>query len=414
MVSNISPLLRAFGMALVAAATLTVSPPAAAFPSLEDVIARAKERSLSVTDARGDLRVAEGTMVGARVSILQNPYVEVQGDTAPASSTWGIGGFIFFPVEIFGNRGARIDEADKLIAFRKLALADAQARTVGNAIAAYGELVIAVERLVYSRRAEKDAQAELRTFEQRRQVGDATVLEQSLAEAELARWSQTRAEAELRLVTARARLAELLGEDDVDEPPEAMRVALPSLKTPWVDARAAELVQNSPLLRATDAQASYLQASSDRVGRDVWTAPNFIVNAGRDTLGQATVGGGLSWTLPVTRRNQGEVAVLEASRERALRVASTLRSVLVARARAALRTLEASYAAITEQDRGGIPAAERAVEASFASYRAGKGELLRVFIARRDLAVARFRRLDFVQTAWTAYGELAAIRGQLP
>jgi outer membrane protein TolC len=40
--------------------------------------------------------------------------------------------------------------------------------------------------------------------------------------------------------------------------------------------------------------------------------------------------------------------------------------------------------------------------------------MIRVLIARRDLTAARARRLDLVEAAWSAYAELASIRGALP
>jgi cobalt-zinc-cadmium efflux system outer membrane protein len=62
----------------------------------------------------------------------------------------------------------------------------------------------------------------------------------------------------------------------------------------------------------------------------------------------------------------------------------------------------------------GLPANERLVEAATASWRAGKSELVQVVIARRDLASARLRRLDLVETIWRMYGDIAAVMGELP
>ena len=84
------------------------------------------------------------------------------------------------------------------------------------------------------------------------------------------------------------------------------------------------------------------------------------------------------------------------------------------RARADIEHYQILMTAIGSLDRAGLPAASRVEEATLAAFRAGKAELLRVINARRDLALARSRRLDLVQRAWSAFGDLAALRGELP
>ncbi len=60
------------------------------------------------------------------------------------------------------------------------------------------------------------------------------------------------------------------------------------------------------------------------------------------------------------------------------------------------------------------PAALASVEAAAATQRAGKGELLQVLIARRDLALLKARRLDLLQREWTILSDLVTLTGDLP
>jgi cobalt-zinc-cadmium efflux system outer membrane protein len=126
------------------------------------------------------------------------------------------------------------------------------------------------------------------------------------------------------------------------------------------------------------------------------------------------VGGGLGWSLPVLRRNEGEVAHATASMDRARREREEVARATHAVAHGLLEQLARTEVAVEDLDRTGIPAAERLVQATDAAFRAGKLELVRVLNARRDLALLRTRRLDLVEGSWRAYGQLAAILGVLP
>ena len=59
-------------------------------------------------------------------------------------------------------------------------------------------------------------------------------------------------------------------------------------------------------------------------------------------------------------------------------------------------------------------ALESAVQASVDGFKAGKIDITRALLARRDLAIARARRLDLIEAAWRAYADLVVISGDLP
>lgn len=135
---------------------------------------------------------------------------------------------------------------------------------------------------------------------------------------------------------------------------------------------------------------------------------------GQDEFGQIRVGGGLGWSLPLIRRNEGEIARATAASSRARVDRDAVARALEARVRGLTEQLARTSDAVVELDRDGIPAAEGLVKATDGAFRAGKLELVRVLNARRDLALMRGRRLDLLQNGWTAYGELAAVTGVLP
>src|SRR5689334_1368943 len=116
------PLLFAAAMTLLASgAAVTTARPAHAqrpeFPTLARAIEMARARAIVVADANGELGVARAQMAGARVSALGNPYVDVQIDKGltPAGAPVQALAYAYFPVDLTGQRGARIEEAEKLI-----------------------------------------------------------------------------------------------------------------------------------------------------------------------------------------------------------------------------------------------------------------------------------------------------------
>jgi cobalt-zinc-cadmium efflux system outer membrane protein len=54
------------------------------------------------------------------------------------------------------------------------------------------------------------------------------------------------------------------------------------------------------------------------------------------------------------------------------------------------------------------------VDAAVAVQKAGKGELLRVLMARRDLALLRTRRLEMIRREWSIVSQRVALSGELP
>ena len=247
-----------------------------------------------VADAQGELGVARAQMAGARASALGNPYVDVQVDKGlnmtPVSQLQALA-YAYFPFDLGGQRGARITEA-----------------TTG----------------------EQTARDEAKYFAGRLEAKDTTVYEKSLADAEVARWVQSRGEAQLRLSAGRARFAQVTGSLDIEAPASNVAVVPPRLAGAWDDAFVARVVDKTPVVIRLIAERTYWGSSAERY----------------------------------------------------------------------------------KSER--LPALERAVYSSVEGFKLGKIELTRVLLARRDLAIARARRLDLIEAGWRAYAELTVLSGDLP
>lgn len=408
---------RRIGPAL---ALLFAAPSAwAEFPTLDIAIQKAREQALVVADAQGELGVARSQMVGAQASAFGNPYTDIQIDRPftnldTAGRTVQALSYTYFPIDIAGQRGKRIEEAERLIEWRKLGLVDARAVATGDVVTAYGEYVISAARVQEASTGETSARDEAKYFQGRYEAKDTTLYEKSIAEAEVARWVQAKAEAELRVATSRARFGQLTGEANVDPPPESASVLPPTLRGAWDEAQIARVLDKAPVISRLGAEKNYWNASIERYEREKIPPVSFEVIAGRGQTEELRLGGGAIITFPVTRRFQAEISRAEHARENTAKRLDLYRGIVLARVRAARDAIQTVSRALDELDKNGIPALERAVSTSMEGFKAGKVDLPRAMLARRDLATARARRLDLLEAAWRAYADLVIFSGDLP
>lgn len=405
---------RTLSLALSFAIALVAPAARADFPTLENVAKLATERSQMILEADGQLNIARSQMAAAKVPILGNPYLEAFATRSRLTENIVLQANLWLPVDTAGQRGARIDEADSLIAWKERARNDSRAAVLGFAIQTYGEIVVARTRIGVAARGEQSARSEVEYFDKRLAQADTTIYEKSIAEAEVARWTQLRAEAELALARSTGRLAELLGRARPELPEENIREVPPPLRHTWDDGHVAAAVAKAPVVMSLEKERLYWSASRERWSTEKYPPVNLILTAGKGEANELVYGGGLSWTFPILRKNQAEVGRAAAEEVRVARVHELVRNTVEARVRTAQRAYETASKAATNLEEVGIPATERAVEASAQGYKLGKVELSRVLLARRDLAIAKSRRLDLVEAAWRAYGELASLEGELP
>jgi len=403
---------------LVAGAlSLVASRASAEFPTLDVAIQRARIQALVVADAEGELGIARGQLAGARASALGNPYTDVQVDRPLTNSTGQSVQaltFTYFPIDIAGQRGKRVEEAERLIDWRKLGLVDARAIATGEVVSAYGEYVISNARVEEASSGETTAREEAKYFQGRFEAKDTTLYEMSIAEAEVARWVQARAEAELRVANTRARFGQLTGIPAPDKPPANSQLLPPPVRATWDEAYVARVVDKAPIISRLAAEKTYWSASVERYEREKIPPVSLEIIAGHGSMGEARLGGGAVITYPITRRYQGEIRRAEEGQTNASRRLELFRGIVNARLRAARDAIASITKALDELDKHGIPALERAVHASVEGFRAGKIDLTRAMLARRDLAIARARRLDLLEAGWRAYADLVIFTGDLP
>lgn len=401
-------------ISLVVSCTLTSATAHAAWPTLEVSVAEAQRRSEPVVRAEAEVGVARAGQLGAKVSKFGNPYLDLQVDRGSTTKDVQALAYLYTPMEIFGQRGARMDEAEAMKHWRDVGLTDAKSVATGQAIASYGSILVAAERLVIAEKGEQSARAEASYFEGRFAAQDATVYDRSLAQAELSRWLQTKAEAILKLTDAKVNLLRLTGNVAWNDPATSVAPLPPPLHHDWSKAFVRQVAEKSPALRSNRAESVYWEQSKKRWQAERRLPIELLLIGGRGDPGDLRLGGGLLIQLPVFRRFQGDIAKAEANQAYVQQVQPVIRTTVEARLDGAHQALMSMLEALQNLDNYGIPAGEKAVEASFESYKRGKIDLLQVLLARRELALAKSRRLDLLESAWRAYADLAAVSGDWP
>lgn len=381
--------------------------------SLADVVERARTRGPAATTSAADVRIATVNRQVAPLSPLLNPTLEVFVDRGQFTKDVQVQSQLYLPFEVSGQRSARIEEAGAFLKWRQGDQRRVVAAALGEAVSAWGDLVVAGARLRDAADGERSAREEVAYYRGRLAANDATSVDVSLADAELGRWLQARSEAEIAVTRARTRLEAALGAVEV-EAPATTSPEVPELRLRTEAALAARAAQVSPFLEAPGLEAQYWGAARERLVTERTPPLSVVLLGGRGDMGEARYGAGLSWQVPVTRRNQVEIARAETERDRAVVTRAVTRQSVETAVRGHFQTLARAREALATHDRVAIPAATAVGESATAAFKAGKTDLARVFLARRDLATARARRLDSLAAAWGAYAGLTQVLGELP
>jgi cobalt-zinc-cadmium efflux system outer membrane protein len=400
----------------IVAATATPLPSRAAepFPTLTAALERARARPSAVIAARGAVRSAEGLGMGAQLPSVGNPYLEVFADRTAArrAPEATLQSNLWVPLEVSGQRGRRMAENQGLREWRGAELEAVALESVAEMVKRYGTAVVAAERVRFLQTILEISLQESALYEARLQASDVTIRDAKLAAVDVSRNRMVLGQARAELARALAGVARLYGVTEVSVPARDQPPPDALWETALREPR--RFVEGDPRLRTLAREAEYMLRQREREAVEGHAPLNIIVSAGEGADGSARVGGGLAWTFPLLRRNQGEQARAAAERARALEVAEALRREGTAALQGLITERTLVHEALDELRVHGAPAAEAAVEAARATERAGKGDLLHVVTARRDLVSVRASGLDLEQREWSLLGDLVSLSGRTP
>jgi cobalt-zinc-cadmium efflux system outer membrane protein len=380
--------------------------------SLERVVTLAREHAPQVVVASSELETSRSAMVGARLPPLANPYMEFVAGRGNAGVTRDVEfkSTLALPIEIAGQRGRRVAEAESWVSLHSVDLEQAQAGAASAAVRAWGFAVCESSRVEALTELTRSAQAEFEIVAARRILRDSTEQDEQLAGVELSRHRILLDEAHANLVQALGELERLTGIEWSDVPTASIRPPTERIVMQPGHVDATQL----PAVRGLRAEAEFHGRTIERYGRESWSPLNLIFNGGRGDFGETRLGVGVGMNLPIFRRFQGEKARAEGDRNRSLAQAQVTARAMAVRIKTIGRELGELRRAIGELESNASAAANAAVNAASELHRMGKNEYVTVLVARREVTSLTQRRIDLSEREWELLANWVELTGKLP
>jgi cobalt-zinc-cadmium efflux system outer membrane protein len=374
--------------------------------TLQAALARAEERSPLVQRARGERRVVESLRVGAGAVLPTNPFLSFaagkrwdNSGSAPAAEGFEWGLHLEQGFEIGGQRGTRLSEVDRAVAAAVARERFSRAEVRALVRATYIGALLFHSHVEAAKRREALAARVLDSARQRVASGAASDVDVNLAQSERGRAAQERIEAEIQVASAEAELRRLLGYT-----PDTPLVLTTPLSLPPETEPPARLLEAARKrrqdLRALEAARTQLDATMTRLKREVIPNATIFGDVSQQRPGQTYAGGGLGVPVPLFRRNQGSIAMVNAERERLeneIKITEREIDAEVVRMHKGLLQRREEARVWAEEV---VPATEQNLALVTEGFQAGKFDLFRVVQAARDAAEAQRKQLEVLSALW--------------
>jgi cobalt-zinc-cadmium efflux system outer membrane protein len=353
---------------------------------LTGALARARRDARDAITARGRIAQAEAHVLGAGVVFVTNP--ELEGGLGPRlTSTHPLDAEARLSQALEpGRRGPRrqLARAERSLAESER---DATLRELDLEVSlAFYDALFTAEVAAQAKRAEDFASAAAAAAQRRRQAGEITDLDQNLARVAFARARSATQVAEAERAAALGKLAVLVGAG-----PSDTVVVRGTLAPPAVPAQvaAADRADVRTLAREGDvARAQLAQAVAN--GRPELGL--FVAYQREDT--DSIVVGGLSFTLPVWNRAEGDKAAARA-RERTAGEAHTAAVRIADRQLAdALAVYVTSQQAVASFEKDALPLLDDSEQLLQKTIDAGQIAISDYLVARQEILSGRREYLE--------------------
>lgn len=390
-----------------------------------DLARRALRSNAQLAAARLDVDRARARL--RQAGLRPNPSAEIQQLNGAFGTTGERGTTVAFslPLELWGQRGRRIDLARAELEASEAEVADRERRLASEARLAYVETLAALRDLDVTQKLHSLDAETARIVEVRVEEGDAAPLELNLLRAEVDRLRARRELIEGRLNAAALRLKQIVGipPDETLQLREALDAPLLPAPPGSLDAAIEIALRTRPDLKLARlneevAQAGYRLARAQAAPQiTAFVQYSNILGTFNDTpIGllsdrDTIFGYGVSITLPVLNRNQGardeaQLAITQAQRRREFTEA-----LVRAEVAAAYRRYEAAQASVQTYERGVIARSEQNVQTMRAAYQAGGFRVTELLVEQRRLVDSQRELTEALTERYRALSELRAAMG---
>lgn len=395
---------------------------ASALPVEEITLDRALELARAgnpeLLAARQEMETARGRMVKARYWNRFNPQIE----GGAAQRRFDAGGSDVQPfaslsleVEVAGQRGKRIEEAERNLARVEAEIADFERRVEAQVKEGFYRVLYLGKRLELFRETEELNRRMHDASSERFRSGEVAKTEANLA---VVRYSQSRKNtlsAARDHANALRELERLLGL----EPAATLRLD-GDLTVAGVVADGENLLgaalEGRPDLRARGAEIARVDAETELTKRLI--VPNITVSGLYDEevemkgSSDRIIGGAISIPIPVFDRNQAELTALAGARAKAAYQRDATELAVRTEVRDAYRAYEAALESVRVFEADAVDRVAETFRFMETSYREGKIDLLQLIVVQNDLVGARLSYLDSLWDFWLAHVALERAVGR--
>lgn len=387
---------------LVAVSVLTVgrAVEAAEPVTLEQALSLARQNNPEILAARQELEIARGRLVKARYWNPFNPEVGGEGNRrafAVGGQAADFGVSASQEIEVAGQRGLRIDEAERNAVRAEATVRDRERLLDADVRGAFFAVLAGRRRLTLQQAIEQLNRRVRDAAATRVQAGESPPMEANLAEI---RYGQSRKEtiaAETELTASLLELKRLLG-----MPPERAIEPSGELHGPATTVRLADALAQAqdqrPDLRAALAEVERVrteQALTRRLRVPNPTLEGFYHTETDGPNGADKIaGGGVRIPIPVFDRKQGELVALGAQEAQARQLAVATRRGIEKEVGTAVREYEASRQTLDIFEKDVLGRVEENFRFIETAYREGKIDLLQFVVVQNDLVLAQMSYLD--------------------
>lgn len=384
-------MLKSLGALLLAGLLTMAGRPAYAEPvTLSDALARGQDLSPRIAKARADVKAAEGRAIQA--GVRPNPDVSVEIENFS-----GTGPYRTFrrtettvalsqQFELGGKRQARKAVASAEVEYARLALRCAQADLAYEIAVTHADLRVAEDRSALVRGVAARAKELARIAETLVDVGRDPPLTKLRADALLAEANADDLLATGRLLSARQRLALLIGSEDPELSSLAQEMPMPARLA--ADAQGLDEQLAAAEREAASARVRLAQAEG---------VPDVTASGGVRNFregGETAFVVGVSIPLPFHNRNRGNIAAAQASGEAAEAQLAQARLDTQFTRRDAELMLTAANERLAMLSGAGLGQATEAARVAEVGYQQGKFTLIELIDAQAALTSAHLKRIE--------------------
>jgi cobalt-zinc-cadmium efflux system outer membrane protein len=379
--------------------------------TLDQALARARQRAPRILAAQDQIREARGRLVGASVLLQENSVVEATAGPRYSTSgdTTDYDVSIAQPLELGGRRRARIAGAQADVDRETAASHSAVRQLLGDVSIAFVQGLAAQQRVRFAEESNRIANDLLQSMQRRFDAGDVPILDVNLAKTSAARVRAELRSAQAGLISALGDLRILL--DMTQEEPFTIVGDLKDRRRYELDsllARAGDRPEQLALAaEAREAQAQVKLGEGFR-----WPTVAPAVSLKRDQ-GDRVVQGGISFTLPLFNRGQELRAVGTARTSRLQRELEASRRAVTIETRTAYQVYATQVTAVEELERDALPGLEENETLARRSFEEGEIGLPELLLIRREAFETKTVYVDRLLDAAIAGVKLESSAGVL-